>query len=160
MPRHKLGDWWFFVKVVARGPRGIWDLAPLGTICDHTSARLLQDLSAGVVETADSGDLLRAAYAASMWATDLDLLMSDDVHGPRLRRRYGGAVPVLADSLRAVEQAAHAAAVAGPADAQARAELHAALARFGLAFHPLLSAYLGVLKRLHANAVAVDPSRV
>jgi hypothetical protein len=156
--RHTLGDWWFFARVVAHGPRGIWDIGTLAIICDHTSARLLQDL-AGKVGEAGPEELLRAAHAAALWAADLDLLMADETAAPGVRKQHGSSVIVLSESLRAVEQATHRAAVAGEADTRAQQELRAALARFSIAFEPLLAAYVDVARRLHGNVLAVDPSR-
>lgn len=120
---------------------------------------MLQDLAAEGVATASTEDLLRAAHAAALWSADLDRLMAaSEAGGPGLQ--HYAAVSVLAESLRAMEQAAHLAAVAGQSDTRTQKDLRACLARFSIAFEPLLRSYVDVLRRLHRNAIAVDPTRV
>jgi hypothetical protein len=103
--------------------------------------------------------LIKLAHAAGFWATDLEArVAADPQSGLQLPERYRSSVSVLAAAVRGIEEAAQAAAVQESSGSQR--ELVVRQARFGLAFEPLLLQYTHALRQVHANALAIDPSRL
>jgi hypothetical protein len=134
-------------------------MVQLRSVCEHVSAELLQSLALGKF-TPTEHDLLKASHAAALWATDLELMLaSEEGDAWAKKKEWRSQLTVLAQSLHAVEVAAHAAVTAGPDDASAARELEVCLSRWILAWRPFLTEYAGSMARVYANARAVDPVR-